>query len=1008
MDRSQRRAWEDNFLCHICYDPFDVTDLLKAERAPITAPCCGQTACRKCINSFHAAKQEAIANRIKFFPCLLCNSEKSLHKDKLPAPHLGFVALITAYQNFQSEIERLSHEASTSSKAALDAEDSLKTLTGNLQDEKARLENELSLTILKFSAEARIIALERDEALEVKRRLEEEKRQMSANTQYIAEEFGNLRQTCARLRSELANSISECAKFKKNEECKSHEVDFWVNEFKLLAAENLSLRRSELARSCEPKTDPKLSSLAERATPPSVDFASTVTAHTPCPKQLPPDASLPQPPLGSPSPSRLQPRVLLSQSSNQPIDSSSNANGIDNIDTTASLSNTCPISTATNTVNSSDFGGSVDCDVTPRLTNIAPDISNHKKEQMLKYIDTLKNYLNGLPRKRMLAEAAMRPTHSIGTLPVGISIEDIVKTFPETFYIQKHAQTSRRDQIVLRNLPYELSTTPPGSPLSDTPGSRTSCSEYGPDKLTHHQSKAALRVPAARSVEFAKSSPAIKGSDTDICSADKKPALSNKSVLQSPVQSLVVQTPLQSSPRDFKRTSATQEAATAGTFQMHLPSASPKASVSAQFFWSDIDAIDTQSRKKRKYEVQPRNAPVGQDVVLDQNPEAPPSKCAKNELPPLHQKFVNELMTNIARLVAAFGGEIPANQFESDYNTYFKDSLRSFQSFFPGADAKEVLQFAERSGACQLVMRGTELYVTAEKSAKSVPMQQRLGQRPASVLDRVGAQVLDESHLNNLNKNYEMHQWPEQSHMRDAGRAEFRFQAEVVGTSSLLGNGNNRNRFEQRLGSLMNQDEVQQSATDPDMNELFENMRTLLTTVKEVRADRLKQLYDSCFATDAQNRTFCSFFGRHYKMKIALDQIEKAGACRLEHRGSTLIVLASQSIPEIEPSTYYDRKVVLGEAQIDPSKLYENIGILVDSMGEVSLDLLKDIYDAQFAGVCSKGDPFDAYFGEDSSVELIVQEAEKLQICRLSLQEVVGLCVVPYAQSRASFKHQKK
>jgi len=98
----ETQAWEDNSVCPICCKPFDVTDLLNAERAPVTAPCCGRIVCRTCIISFHAAKQDAIANRsIKFIPCLLCNSEKSLHKDKLPAPHLGFVALIGACQKFQ-------------------------------------------------------------------------------------------------------------------------------------------------------------------------------------------------------------------------------------------------------------------------------------------------------------------------------------------------------------------------------------------------------------------------------------------------------------------------------------------------------------------------------------------------------------------------------------------------------------------------------------------------------------------------------------------------------------------------------------------------------------------------------------------------------------------------------------------------------------------------------------------------------------------------------------------
>jgi hypothetical protein len=195
----QNQAWEDSTLCHICYEPFDVVDLSKAERAPITAPCCGQTACRKCINSFFAAKQEAITNRIKFFPCLLCNSEKSFHKEKLPAPHLGYVALIAAVRNFQSEIQRLSLEVSTSSKAALDAQDSVEKLIGELKTEKVHLENELSLTILKFAAEARVIALERDEALEAKQRLEEEIGLLSARLRPISREFSSSNQARDRL-----------------------------------------------------------------------------------------------------------------------------------------------------------------------------------------------------------------------------------------------------------------------------------------------------------------------------------------------------------------------------------------------------------------------------------------------------------------------------------------------------------------------------------------------------------------------------------------------------------------------------------------------------------------------------------------------------------------------------------------------------------------------------------------------------------------------------------------
>ena len=1001
MDKDGHRAWEDCTLCHICYEPFDVVDLSKAERAPITAPCCGQTACRKCINSFHAAKQEAIANRIKFFPCLLCNSEKSLHKDKLPAPHLGFVALITAFQNFQSDIQRLSLEVSTSSKAALDAQDSLQRLTGEFETEKMRLENELSLTILKFAAEARVIALERDEALEAKQRLEEEIGKMSANTHFIAEEFGALKQTCTRLRSELAQSISECSKFKRKEECKSHEAEFWAHEFKLLAAENLRLRSEQTEHICRPVSNPERSSLAERATPPSVDVVgNSDLTDTPLPKQLPPslfggpDATSPPQPLTSPNPSRLQPRALLSQNRDDSSESTSSAGGTDTINKSAAPpSDPSLISTATDPAKVSKLNVDANSSVTPS------HISKGKKDEMLKYADALRHYLNGIPRKSMFVEAAMHTSCSVGCLPEGTSIEDIVKTFPASFYILKHARNSRRDQVVLRNLPPESSTTPPGSPSFDALESSTCHDALAVDNLSHHQSK------VAPTIDFVDFSSVINGASSNF--PDQIKTLPSQSLPPSSPESLQVQPPLHSPPRDLKRSTAMQEAA-AATTQVQLPLVVPESTISEQSNGSDIDALDVQSRKRSKSDLSFQSALVGQDMAVEHNTDPPALKRAKNDMPPLHQKFVNELITNIEQLIAVSGGEIIASHFESEYNLYFKDSLRSFKSYFPGVNPKEVLKFAERSGACQLVMRGSELYVIRAKSAKDVPIQQRLGQRPVSVLDRVGAQIrVGETDATNLNGNSGTKGMLEDIELSGAHSSQSQNHSDVPGTSSSVGNGSDRCRFEQRLGIPVNQEQAQISSKDPDMNELFENMRTLLTTVKEIRADKLKQLYDSCFATDAQNRTFCSFFGRYYKMKVALEHIKNAGVCRLEYRGSSIIVLASKSIPAIQSSPY-DGKAVLKEAQMDPTKLYENIRVLVDSMGEVSLELLKDLYDAQFAGVCSKGDPFDAYFGEESSVELIVQEAERFRVCRLSRQKGVGLCVVPYTQNRPTTKYPKK
>ena len=95
MDGSRGRnkaLLEDYTTCNICFEPYDAESCGK--RAPITSPCCGQSACRGCIDTFHAVKQEA-TSRVKYFPCLFCNTEKAFHIDKLPTPHHGFIALIS-------------------------------------------------------------------------------------------------------------------------------------------------------------------------------------------------------------------------------------------------------------------------------------------------------------------------------------------------------------------------------------------------------------------------------------------------------------------------------------------------------------------------------------------------------------------------------------------------------------------------------------------------------------------------------------------------------------------------------------------------------------------------------------------------------------------------------------------------------------------------------------------------------------------------------------------------
>jgi hypothetical protein len=51
--------------------------------------------CREFVTKFHSAKQENTHIRIKHFPCLSCNMPKALNIEKLPAPHHGFLAMIS-------------------------------------------------------------------------------------------------------------------------------------------------------------------------------------------------------------------------------------------------------------------------------------------------------------------------------------------------------------------------------------------------------------------------------------------------------------------------------------------------------------------------------------------------------------------------------------------------------------------------------------------------------------------------------------------------------------------------------------------------------------------------------------------------------------------------------------------------------------------------------------------------------------------------------------------------
>ena len=64
---------------------------------------------------------------------------------------------------------------------------------------------------------------------------------------------------------------------------------------------------------------------------------------------------------------------------------------------------------------------------------------------------------------------------------------------------------------------------------------------------------------------------------------------------------------------------------------------------------------------------------------------------------------------------------------------------------------------------------------------------------------------------------------------------------------------------------------------------------------------------------------------------------------------------------------------------------------------------LKVIYEAQYAGVCIKGNAFDEYF-EDSPFQFVIKQAEALGICRLTHREGVGLYAVPCDQSRVMFE----
>jgi hypothetical protein len=228
----------------------------------------------------------------------------------------------------------------------------------------------------------------------------------------------------------------------------------------------------------------------------------------------------------------------------------------------------------------------------------------------------------------------------LGSLPAGVSIEDVVATFPNYFYVQAHAQSLRRDEIVL--------------------------------KCAFHQ------VPQ---------------------------------LLQS-----------------------------AG-FSSSVASES-KMTNSALAYGNDLGVDHGVDGPSKKAKAEPghnisRNSQA-LPVLTSKPPEQRPTLLRSRHDYMHRQGDADELLTNISTLAAQLGCETLANHFHSMYDVYF---TQSFDSVFPGEKMKTVLQRAEEAGACRLVTRGCQLFVGQAKSPKELSIQQRLGQRPPSVLDRVGSRI---------------------------------------------------------------------------------------------------------------------------------------------------------------------------------------------------------------------------------------------------------------------------
>jgi hypothetical protein len=267
--------------------------------------------------------------------------------------------------------------------------------------------------------------------------------------------------------------------------------------------------------------------------------------------------------------------------------------------------------------------------------DFAPNVQNEQRLKVLQYANALREYLDGLPKKRMFVESALR-SHWLGSLPAGISIEDVVAAFPNYFYVQAHARSLRRDEIVLK------------SPF--------------------HQ------VPQLLQSAGSSSSVASESKMTNSALAD-----GNESAYNGPSKKAKAE-----SDHNISRNSQA------------LP------------------------------------------VLTSKPPEQQPTLLRSRHDYLHHQGDADELITSISSLAAQLGCETLANHFHSLYDLYF---TQSFDSVFPGEKMKTVLQRAEEAGACRLVTRGCQLFVGEAKSPKELSIQQRLGQRPSSVLDRVGSRI---------------------------------------------------------------------------------------------------------------------------------------------------------------------------------------------------------------------------------------------------------------------------